>query len=46
MTAGTLGVGGLGGALIANKINKKKDKNFSYINLIDNVYEQYFNRGN
>ena len=52
ITAGALGLGSLGaaglsGALINNQVNKrKKDKNFSYIDLIDNVYEQYFNKGN
>lgn len=44
---GSLGAAGLGGALITNQVNKrKKDKNFSYTDLIDDVYEQYFNKGN
>lgn len=41
---GAIGATGIGGALIAHKLNKKKEKNFSYTDLIDNISDEYFSK--
>lgn len=46
---GSVGLAGLGLGMAlkaARDEDKKKNKNFSYTNLIDDIYEQYFDKGN